>query len=230
MSDSVSDETQPNSSKVPNPAADTAHMLLIRHAATAWNAERPPRLQGSGVDLELSPDGERQATSLATALAKYPLAKIYCSHLKRARQTATAIAVAQGSEVQILETLQEVHVGQWEGYTCERIGREFPEEYRLFWNDYGSRPYLGGESLAQVLTRAEPVLLDLLEKHRGQTFAVVAHGLVNRVFLTKHLGCELRQVKELPQFNCCVNLVRGRQGKAQILSLNEILHLEEWPE
>lgn len=230
MSDSVSDEPEPNSAKVPDPAADTAHMLLIRHAATVWNAERPPRLQGSGVDLELSPDGERQAASLAKALARYPLAKIYCSHLKRAHQTATAIAEAQRGEVQILENLQEVHVGQWEGYTWERIGREFSEEHRLFWGDYGNRPYLGGESLAQVLSRSEPVLLDLLARHRGETFAVVAHGLVNRVFLTKHLGCELRQVKELPQFNCCVNLVRGRNGKVQVLSLNEILHLDEWPD
>src|SRR5689334_10052546 len=90
--DSPSPTTVRSEDQAPVPGTDVTHLLLIRHAATEWNAERPPRLQGSSVDLELSPDGLRQAAELATMLRKFRLANIYCSHLKRAQQTANAIA------------------------------------------------------------------------------------------------------------------------------------------
>ena len=214
----------------PVPAANTAYLLLIRHGATSWNEARPARLQGSGVDLELSAAGELQAAALGRALQRFPLAKIYCSHLKRAQQTAAAIAELQQKPVQVLDNLQEIHVGRWEGHDWPRIAREYPEEYRLFRENYGRHPYLEGESCQDVLARSEPVLLKLLEQHRGDVFAVVAHGIVNRVFLTKHLGWELSAVRELPQMNGCVNVVRAREGQVQVLSVNGVLHLDEWPD
>lgn len=229
MTDPDSITPQGFATAAPVPDADTTHLLLIRHGSTTWNEAKPPRLQGSGVDLELSPSGLKQSTALGQALQRFRLAKIYCSHLKRAQQTAAAIAHAQKGSVEVLDNLQEIHVGQWEGYDWDRIGREFPEEYRQFWADYGSRAYLGGESFQQVLARSEPVLLDLLEKHRGETIAVVAHGIVNRIFLTKYLGCAFNSVREIPQFNCCVNVLRGRQGNVQVVSINSVLHIDDWP-
>lgn len=216
--------------QAPAPPSDTTHLLLIRHGATAWNEARPPRLQGSGIDLELSPTGLRQAAALGAMLKRFPLAKVYCSHLQRARQTAAAIADPQQRGVQVLANMQEIHVGRWEGYDWPRIGREFPEEHRIFWDDYGSHPYLEGESFQDVLSRFEPVLLKLLQRHVGETIAVVGHGLANRIFLAKHLGLTMRAVKDLPQMNCCVNVIRGRAGEVQILGVNDVLHLEEWPE
>jgi broad specificity phosphatase PhoE len=209
---------------------DTSHLLLIRHGSTLWNEARPSRLQGSGIDLELSPTGQQQVAALAQQLKRYRLAKVYSSTLLRARQTAGAIAASQNADVEVLENLQEINVGQWEGYDWPRIKREFPEEYRLFHDDLANYPYLGGESCAQVLARAEPILLNLFERHRGEMFAVVAHGIVNRVFLTKHMGCTLQAIPAIAQTNGCVNLIRWRAGAIRVLGVNSVMHLDEWPE
>ena len=71
-------------------------IVAIRHGETAWNVDT--RIQGQ-LDIPLNAKGEWQAAQLAKALAAQdPLHAVYTSDLKRAHQTATAVAVQQGLE------------------------------------------------------------------------------------------------------------------------------------
>lgn len=209
----------------PCPAPDACHLYLIRHGATANNTARPPRIQGGGIDTELSDEGIKQARRAAGALAEVELAAVYCSPMRRARQTAEIVAASRGLTVTDVPALREVNVGRWEGKTWPEIAAEEPEPHRLFLDDPAAHGYAGGENLTKLLTRVEPALDQILRQHTGQSVAVVAHNVVNRVYLATLLGVPLSLARTLRQDNCGLNLVRLRGDRRDVMMLNSLLHL-----
>jgi broad specificity phosphatase PhoE len=207
------------------PDSDITHLYLVRHGATEANERRPYVLQGRGVDLGLSPAGRRQAEAVGRFLAGFPLRHVYSSQLLRAVETARAIAAHHNVEVSPLVELSECHVGQWEGMDWDAIMRDHPDAWKAFMENPAECPYLGGESYGDVLRRVKPVIGELLDRHRGESFAIVAHNVVNRVYLAHLLGLDLRHAKGLHQSNGCVNLVRHREGETSLITLNASFHL-----
>jgi broad specificity phosphatase PhoE len=204
-------------------------LYLVRHGATSANERQPPILQGNGIDLPLSATGERQAAALGRFLRDFPLAQVYCSTMLRACQTAAAVAEPHGLVVQKLPGLVECSVGEWEGLDWETIRRKHPEPCARFLDNPAEFPYLGGESYGNVYRRTQPVLHDLLERHRGESIIVVAHNVVNRVYLAALLGVELRRAKELKQQNACINLISHTAHATALVTMNAIFHLDEFP-
>ncbi len=211
------------------PPPGTTHLYLIRHGATPPNEQRPYILQGDGIDLGLSVSGQRQAAEVARFLSDFPLDHIYCSPMIRARETATAIAQSHGREIRPVAGLVECCVGVWEGLDWETIKGRHPEEARLFHENPAENPYFGGESYSDALRRVGPIFQDLLERHRGETIAVVAHNVVNRVYLASLLGLELKRAKELRQQNACVNLIVHDDQTTHVVTMNSVFHLSEQP-
>jgi broad specificity phosphatase PhoE len=121
---------------------------FIRHGETAHN--RDGRLQGRA-DVELSVRGLEQVARLATRLAPCEIAGVYSSPLRRARQTATAIAAVSGCELEIDERLIELDYGDWDG---RRLGEIAPEEWAAWRADPTFSPP-GGESLVAVTARVD---------------------------------------------------------------------------
>src|SRR5690348_16064023 len=74
---------------------DLTWVYLVRHGATEANERVPYILQGNSIDLALSGRGECQAQALATFLKRFAIARVYTSTMRRARQTAEAIAREQ---------------------------------------------------------------------------------------------------------------------------------------
>jgi broad specificity phosphatase PhoE len=215
----------------PQPDADTTYLYLIRHGATTANERQPPILQGKGIDLPLSSTGERQVSALGRFLHDFPIKRIYTSTLLRAQQTARAIAQHHDEklEIDILAGLVECDVGQWEGLDWTTIETNHPEPCRLFLENPAENPYLGGESYGDVYRRVRPILHDLLEKHRGESIAVVAHNVVNRVYLSGLIGLDISRAKDMRQQNACVNLITHSKHGTHVTTLNSVFHLDEPP-
>jgi broad specificity phosphatase PhoE len=211
------------------PPPDTTYMYLIRHGATPPNEQRPYILQGSGINLSLSLSGRQQAAEASQFLSDFPLNHVYCSSMIRARETAEAIAKPHGMTVKPLTTIVECSVGQWEGMDWESIKQRDPEAARLFMENPAIHPYLGGESYGDVLKRVRPVFQELLARHRGESIVVVAHNVVNRVYLADLLGLEVRRAKELRQQNACVNLISSDDHSTHVVTMNSVFHLSEPP-
>jgi broad specificity phosphatase PhoE len=206
-------------------ASDVTWLFLVRHGATEANERAPYILQGNSIDLPLSQQGERQAEALARFLPQFPIRRVYSSGMLRARQTAEKIARALNVELEVAPDLYECNVGCWEGLDWGTIRERFPREHRQFVENPAENPYLGGESYGDVLRRAKPVIEGLLAAHAGESIAVVAHNVVNRAVLSNLLGLDLKRAPHLSQANCCVNLIRARAGKAELISLNGVFHL-----
>lgn len=199
-------------------------LYLIRHGATAANDRRPVVLQGDAIDLGLNDRGRAQALATAEFLRDVPFVAVYSSHMLRARETAAAIAAGRDFEPQVLSGLQECNVGRFEGLDWGTIAERYGEACRLFHSDPGLHPMLDGESYGDVRRRALPVVEELLERHAGESFAVVSHNVVNRVILAHYLRLPLKESFGLHQNNCGVNLLRVRGKTVDVLTVNSFAH------
>jgi broad specificity phosphatase PhoE len=157
-------------------------VFLVRHGATDWNKEK--RAQGHA-DIDLNEDGHRQAAAVASELAHERIDAVFSSDLKRALDTAAAIALAHGLQVEIDPDLREIDQGEWEGLTTDEIRARWPE----LWGPgrhYNARP--GGESPQQVKSRSLRALAKAAAAHPEGTIVVVSHGGTIRWISAKALG------------------------------------------
>jgi len=162
-------------------------LILVRHGETVWNAEG--RYQGA-TDLPLSAQGKAQAQCLADRLALESIDLVYSSDLKRARQTASAIAACLGLQVHREPRLREMAFGDWEGLTYSEIRERHPQALARWEDDPVGTAPPGGESLSQLVARIKDLLDDLRGLGLGEagTALLVSHGGPLRVFLGLALG------------------------------------------
>jgi probable phosphoglycerate mutase len=162
--------------RVPRPA----RILLLRHALTS----APDRFHGAESDIDLGPEGHRQARSAAGALARLRPGAVYCSGMRRARQTAGPIAEACGLEPVVVPELHERRMGPLSNAPIAEVRAEV-ERHILRWGEGDlDAAHPGGESYRALRDRVVPPFAGMAERHRGETVVVVLHGVVIRVLIT----------------------------------------------
>lgn len=204
---------------------DGCLLFLVRHGATANNLARPPKLQGQRENPPLSSTGRAQADAVARYLGHFPLAAVYSSPLVRARETAEEIARPHKLPVETVAALTECDIGRWEGRSWDQVRQDDAEAYRLFIEDASQHPYAGGENLSQVNARVAPAILEICGRHIGRPVAIAAHNVVNRALVAHVLEIPLKHARRIPQENCGVNVLRFREGKLSVLTINAVEHL-----
>jgi broad specificity phosphatase PhoE len=135
-----------------------ANVYFLRHGESRGNSARI--IQGRQ-DLPLSPKGLEQSEAVAPWFTDRRIDTILCSPLKRAVQTAEAVAgVLEAGEAHPQENLTELDTGIFTGLTVEQIRKQHPEAWRSFQrSSWEGVPR--AERIADLLTRAESLWLDL---------------------------------------------------------------------
>ena len=153
-------------------------LVVARHGRSTWNAEG--RFQGHG-DPPLDAVGRAQADALAGALARVQAqpAVVVSSDLRRAAETAGAVAVRCGVQVRTMPELREVDVGAWQGLTVADVQERFPQEYAQWAADPGDATLRrgGGETVAEAGARVAAALRSIASGWRYHSVVVVSHGL-----------------------------------------------------
>lgn len=158
-------------------------ILLLRHAESA----DPARVLGAETDLPLSARGEEQALAVARWLEGRRPSAVYASALRRAADTARAIAERCGQEVRTVVELHERRMGALSGRVRAEVWEEYRapvERWKLGEIDAASE---GSESFREVRDRFVRALERIARDHPGETLAVVAHGMAIRVALASLL-------------------------------------------
>ena len=93
--------------------------------------------------------------------------------------------------------------------------------------DASIHPYQGGENISTVLDRVRPAMQRLMAENLGRIVAAVCHNIVNRAYLCDLLGLPLAKYRSIPQDNCGVNLLRYRNGRVKLVTINWIGHLDQ---
>lgn len=140
-------------------------MLWVRHGETAANRDR---LALGRADPPLTDRGRGQADALARRLCDSGAVRIISSPLRRARETASAIAAVIGLGVDVDRRLVEMDYGDWD----ERSFSEFPPEDLARWRRDATFAPPGGESLIAVGERVASVCTELID---GPVVIAVSH-------------------------------------------------------
>ena len=140
---------------------------------------------------------------------------IVSSDLRRAADTAAALAAATGLPVAYDEGLRETNGGRWQGLTGAEIAARFRDE-QMAWDrgDVGVRPG-GGETRTEVADRvAAAVERGLAGVSAGETLVAVTHGGAARVGICRLLGLPESTWTSMGGLsNCCWSvLAEGRFG------------------
>jgi broad specificity phosphatase PhoE len=130
-------------------------IAFVRHGQTELN--KGGRLQGR-LDAALSDLGSAQAAALGEGFASAPVARVLSSPLRRARDTAAAIAGAHGVAVEIDDRLIELDYGDWDGLALTDVP---PESWAAWRADPQFAPP-NGERLSDVSARVAAFCADVL--------------------------------------------------------------------
>lgn len=162
-------------------------LIVLRHGETDHN--RQGRFQGHA-DIPINEQGRVQAEAARQRLAGLHFDAVYTSPLVRA--SATARIVRPDASLVVDPRLMEINVGSWAGLTWAEVQAQMPDYEEKYADGVDFRRSPEGETLADVVARGHPALLEIAERHDGGTVLIVSHGLfLNRV-LHSLLGVEGR--------------------------------------
>lgn len=205
-------------------------VYLVRHGETEWN--RSGRYQGHE-DVPLNEAGRRQAEQLAAALKGIKLTAVYSSDLKRAYETAAAVARDRELPVHTHAGLREMAFGLWEGLTFEEIKKEHAEAWSAYRGDPAGGAPPGGESFRQLQERVTAAFEEITGNDgeapgkspgRGRTL-IVAHGGALKALICSLLGVGPEARRRFIIDNVGITKVALRGKVPRILSMNVTTHL-----
>ncbi len=180
-------------------------ILLMRHGNTQLSSGK--RLIGR-CDVELSGEGLVLCRCTGAALRRYQISCVFSSGLIRAKQTAQIICSYTGGEVNVVEALGEISLGEWDGRFVDDIRNEYPEEYALRGRDIVNFRPPGGDNFMDVKARVAPAFHDLLKE--GGNILIVAHTSVNRSILADITGVPFGSLMKIPQdYGACHILLQS---------------------
>lgn len=162
---------------------DDVKLLLIRHAESTANVRRALNTRMPGPPL--SEAGEEQARLLAERVAVEPVVAVYASIATRAQQTAAPAAAHHGLEVQVIEGVHEVWVGDLEDRSDEASIQAYMRVFHPWTLGELEHAMPGGESGVQVRDRYLAAVAQVRAKHEQEhpdgTVLLVSHGGVMRL-------------------------------------------------
>lgn len=153
-------------------------LYFSRHGESEFNL-----IGRIGGDTSLSPRGRLYANHLAEYFNKANIEnlRVWTSEKKRTKQTAEGI----NAPVEHLIPLNELDAGICEGMSYEEMQEKFPQEFAWRDQDKLRYRYPWGESYLDIMSRLEPILLEL---EREDSVLVISHQAVLRCVLGYFLG------------------------------------------
>ncbi|MDP3996679.1 MAG: class I tRNA ligase family protein [bacterium] len=175
-------------------------LILLRHGESQKNIDGI--FDSERDKYPLTKEGKKQAKEAGKKLAALGVDALYSSPVLRARETADIVAENIKIKNILDDRLWEVKSGQWDGKEPQDslINRN-----RLDYNGLPDEKYYltprgqTGESWKQVEDRMSDFVREILEKHKGETVAIVSHeGPL--IFLLRYLkNLSLQEVTNLWQ-------------------------------
>ncbi|MEE9276862.1 MAG: histidine phosphatase family protein [Dehalococcoidia bacterium] len=200
-----------------------SRLILVRHAQSEANRDG---VSLGRADSPLTELGLRQAAALGEALAGAPLERVLASPLRRARDTARAIATHHGLEVETHDDLTEMAIGELEGLPWAELRERYADFLREWLaEDAVSLKMPGGESLADVDRRAWPVIAPIFAQDGDGTIVVVSHNWVIRVLICRALDVDVKRWRQFEVDLASRSVFDCRESGVVMRSLNDACHL-----
>jgi probable phosphoglycerate mutase len=199
-------------------------LILIRHGETERNSEA--KLQGGKSDIPLDEEGRKQAHCLGLALKGEKLKAIYSSPLKRALDTAQAIAVHHHLKVETDHALAEIDMGFIDGLDLAEVKESQADFWKRWRQEDYSAPLPGGESPLQVQKRAWGVVQEIIGGNPEGSVVVVSHAISLQTIITAILGAPLSSFTRFHLGVASITILHIDDNRASLVLLNDTCHLK----
>lgn len=192
-------------------------LFLIRHAETI--DEDSTKVFKGTIDIPLSETGIARIKAASQFMSRFHLDFIYTSALSRCIESGKIIAEPHGLQVQVVEGLNELHFGLWEGLSFEEVQERYSEELKAWLGDLEEQSPPGGETLREARKRVMKAFYDVAEAHAGQTGLVVAHAGVLRIIVSSILDLPASHIFRIAQDYGCINIVDIYKNNTAVIKL-----------
>lgn len=148
-------------------------IYLLRHGQTVMNQSHV--LQGQ-TNSDLNKKGVEQAKDVGERIRQMGLHfdRIYCSPLHRTVQTCYYATGMEEDQIILDDRLKEIDLGELEGVRFDSIEKELRDAFMRKPFDYDAP--MGGETIQNVVDRAQNFLEDLKKTENDDTVLIVSHG------------------------------------------------------
>ena len=157
-------------------------IFFARHGQTDWNILA--KVQGT-TDIPLNETGIKQAEQLSETLMSegIQLRKVYTSYQKRAVKTAEIVSERYQIDYEIVQGLEEMNLGDFEGHTWDEIQKSYSAELEKWIENKRYNKTPNGESYQMVLERLIHALDEILYQEKKENVSdsdilIVTHGAV----------------------------------------------------
>lgn len=159
---------------------------IFRHGEVA---EQFQGVAYGGMDVPLSAQGLADSLALARRFSGFPFKAVVASTLQRAHKLGEMLAAETGAPLETNAGLVEINRGRWQGRPTKELMQLHEPELAAIYDDPWNARAHGGETDADVLARAWPVLESALARHGGP-LAITCHYNVVRNLVAHALGIE----------------------------------------
>lgn len=189
-------------------------IYIVRHGETAGNARRIIQVP----ETPLNERGFAQAQLVAQRLAAASISEVLSSDLPRAALTAEAIAETMDAPMRFDPLLQERNFGDLRGVPYEHL------DVDPFAPDYVPPAGESWEAFYERVADAWALILERIAAIEGD-LAVVTHGLVCRVLVSRHFELDDGAEAPLRFGNTAVTIVDA-EPPYRVRTVNCTAHLE----
>jgi probable phosphoglycerate mutase len=197
-------------------------LYFVRHGETQYNVER--RMQGF-CDSPLTEKGITQAKSVGKGLSNIPFIAAYSSDSQRVQDTAKYAIGNRDIPLIIDKRLKEMNFGVLEALLEDEIPTLYGDALeKLFSLDVNaSAPE--GESYAQLFTRTEEAVKEIVEKHasEGGNILIFSHGVTIGNYIIQVTKSKEFQVHE----NCSVSVISYENGQLKVEKIADTSYRNE---
>ncbi len=202
----------------------STRLIFVRHGFSQSNKDG---LFTGQADIPLTELGVRQAECAAEYLKNTKIDKIYSSTLSRAEETAQKTANVLKMDILKHAGLCEINAGDWTEMPFEKIGTDYPEEYKLWRNDMYRCKCPNGESVAEFAQRVTDTVTKIAEENDGKTVMLASHATPIRVISCHALGVDLKDLKSVPWSpNASINIIDYKNGEFVFVKRDIVEHLD----
>ena len=174
--------------------------------------------------------GELSVSWVSDQLAMDDIASIYSSPLDRAKVLAMDIAKShENLNVQIDDRITEMSVGIFEQMTFKEAEEAYPNDAKLFLEDFGNYRIPGSEVFSEVKERVSDFLKDVIQKedefrkegYPTRPIIVVSHAMAIRAALSHLFNAELSDLWHIRINPASIIRVKYKDGFAQLLGMSD---------
>ena len=198
-------------------------LILVRHGETRWNREN--RVVGH-TGIALDSNGRRQVELLARKLENDSVSAIYSSPLRRARETAAAIARIHRLRVIKDDAFKEMDAGELEGLTFGEVMERYGDLFKDWMRGDSSLRMPGGESMTELQQRTWPAVERIVGENTDRVVILVSHSLAISSIIASALGMAPYNFRRLRLGVASISILNFGDHGASLALFNDTCHLE----